>query len=299
MKISFADFARREEPVAVIVHPLYQALYQVTLVVEEDEHLPLGGAIAATSPTPVSPIRCALLSLCLVALVAVTWPASAQHLYYTFDQPSRDGIGKFYMGREISHVMGHRGAGWLERESREHEERTDLLLDALMLEPGDVVADIGAGTGYFSLPMARSVAPGGRVLAVDIQPEMLSIIERRAADQGISNIDLVLGKESNPKLPARSIDVALMVDAYHEFSHPREVMEVVVEALSDSGLVVLVEYRGEDPRVPIKPLHKMTVEQATREMQAVGLERVKLLDILPQQHIMVFARTAGAAILRP
>jgi FkbM family methyltransferase len=244
---------------------------------------------------PVAPNpRGALLSLCLVVLVFATWPAGAQHLYYSFGQPSRDGIGKFYMGREISHVMGHRGAGWLERASREREERTDLLLEALMLEPGDVVADIGAGTGYFSLPMARSVAPGGRVLAVDIQPEMLSIIERRAANEGITNIDLVLGTESDPKLPASGVDVVLMVDAYHEFSHPREVMEVVVDALSDRGLVVLVEYRGEDPRVPIKPLHKMTVEQATREMAAVGLERVKLVDILPQQHIMVFARAADA-----
>ena len=162
-----------------------------------------------------------------------------------------------------------------------------------MLKPGDVVADIGAGTGYFSLPIARSVAPGGRVLAVDIQPEMLAIIERRSAEEGITNIDRILATESDPKLPPGSIDVVLMVDAYHEFSHPREVMEGVVKSLSDRGLVVLVEYRGEDPRVPIKPLHKMTVDQATREMEAVGLELVKLLDILPQQHIMVFGRTAA------
>ena len=234
-----------------------------------------------------------LLSLCLVVLVLGPWHAGAQHLHYVFEQPSRDGIGKYYMGREIAHVMGHRGAGWLERDSREQEERTDLLLDALVLEPGDVVADIGAGTGYFSLPMARTVSPDGRVLAVDIQPEMLSIIEQRASKEGITNIDRILATETDPRLPADSVDVVLMVDAYHEFSHPREVMERVVEALSDRGRVVLVEYRGEDPRVPIKPLHKMTVEQATREMEAVGLALVKLLDILPQQHILVFGRAAA------
>jgi ubiquinone/menaquinone biosynthesis C-methylase UbiE len=219
--------------------------------------------------------------------------AVAQHLHYVYEKPSRDGTGKYYMGREIAHVMGHLGAGWLERSSREQEERTDLLLDSLELRPGDVVADIGAGTGYFALPMAALVRPGGRVLAVDIQPEMLSIIERRTQQEGIFNVETVLATATDPRLPAGTIDLVLLVDAYHEFSHPREVMQQVVAGLSDRGRVVLVEYRGEDPRVPIKPLHKMTVDQANREMEAVGLKLLEVQDILPQQHILVFAKRPG------
>ena len=186
--------------------------------------------------------------------------------------------------------MGHLGAGWLERPDREREERTDLLLRLLALQPGDVVADIGAGTGYFALPMAAMVGTEGRVLAVDIQPEMLAIIERRARAAGTANVEPVLATEQDPRLPSGAVDVVLLVDAYHEFSHPREVMERVVESLSPRGRVVLVEYRGEDPRVPIKPLHKMTVAQAEREMAAVGLALTDLHDDLPLQHVMVFQR---------
>ena len=198
---------------------------------------------------------------------------------YEFRTASRDGIGKFYMGREISHVMGHLGAGWLERPNREAEERTDLLIDNLPLEPGSVAADIGAGTGYFSLPMARRVGTDGRVLAVDIQPEMLAIVEERAGTENLANIDTILASETDPRLPASTVDLALLVDAYHEFSYPREVMEGVVEGLKPGGRVVLIEYRGEDPRVPIKPLHKMTAEQAIAEMKAVGLDWETTLDL--------------------
>ena len=231
-------------------------------------------------PAPV------LLVLCL----AVSSGLAVADDIYQYRDASRDGIGKLYMGREIAHVMGHRGAGWLERPTREQEERTDLLLTGMALEPGDVVADIGAGTGYFSLPMARQVGPAGRVLAVDIQPEMLAIIERRMLAEEVFNIELILASESDPRLPAGSVDVVLMVDAYHEFSHPREVMERVVASLSDRGRVVLVEYRGEDPEVPIKRLHKMTVQQASREMAAVGLELETVRDELPRQHLMIFRR---------
>jgi SAM-dependent methyltransferase len=234
------------------------------------------------------------LAIYLVLAATLSAPASAQHAHYLFGQPSRDGIGKFYMDREIAHVMGHLGAGWLERPSREREERTDLLLEALGLQPGDVVADLGAGTGYFSLPMARAVSPGGRVLAVDIQPEMLAIIDKRVALENVSNIETILATETDPNLPAGAVDLVLLVDAYHEFSHPLEVMARVEAALSERGRVVLVEYRGEDPEVPIKPLHKMTVVQAAREMEAVGLALVNLEDTLPTQHIMVFGRAAGA-----
>lgn len=212
---------------------------------------------------------------------------------YTTGPASRDGIGKFYFGREISQVMGHLGAGWLERPSREREERTDLLIERLPLGPGDTAADLGAGTGYFSLPMAERVGPEGRVLAVDIQPEMLQIINERLEREGIANVDTLLATESDPRLPPDSVDMLLMVDAYHEFSYPHEVMLGVVRGLKPGGRVVLIEYRGEDPRVPIKRLHKMTQAQAITEMQAVGLEWVETLDVLPQQHFMVFRKPAG------
>lgn len=213
---------------------------------------------------------------------------------YQFRSASRDGIGKVYMGREISHVMGHLGAGWLERPSREAEERTDLLIQNLPLEPGAVAADIGAGTGYFSLPMAQRVGADGRVLAVDIQPEMLAIIAERAEAENVGNISTILATETDPRLPADTVDLALLVDAYHEFSYPREVMQGVVFGLKPGGRVVLIEYRGEDPRVPIKRLHKMTARQAIAEMEAVGLVWEENLDFLPQQHFLVF-RKPGAA----
>jgi len=202
---------------------------------------------------------------------------------------SRDGTGKYYMGREISLVMGHLGAGWLERPTREREERTDLLLENLGIAAGDTVADLGAGTGFFTLPMARR-AHEGRVLAADIQPEMLAIIERRLENADIDNVRLILATETDPRLPPDSLDLVLIVDAYHEFSYPYEVMRGAVAALKAGGRVVLIEYRGEDPAVPIKPLHKMTEAQARAEMKAVGLEFVENRDFLPQQHFLVFRK---------
>ena len=210
---------------------------------------------------------------------------------YTLTEASPDGIGKVYQGREISFVMGHQGAGWLERPTREAEERTDLLLDNLPLKADDVVADIGAGTGYFSLPIAARV-PQGRVLAVDIQQEMLDIVAGRAKSAGIANVEPVLATETDPRLPPGTVDLVLLVDAYHEFSHPREVMTGIVRGLKKGGRVVLIEYRGEDPAVPILELHKMTQAQARKEMTAVGLEWVETKDVLPQQHFMVFRKPA-------
>ncbi len=202
---------------------------------------------------------------------------------------SRDGIGKFYLDREISHVMGHRGAAWLERDDREREERTDLLIENLPLDVDSVVADIGAGTGYFTFPVAARV-PKGEVLAVDIQPEMLEIIERRIERSGVSNVRTVRGAVDNPNLPAASVDLAFIVDAYHEFSHPREMGEAIVTALKPGGRLVLIEYRAEDPRVPIKRLHKMSEAQARREMAAIGLEWQNTGTFLPQQHFLVFVK---------
>lgn len=195
------------------------------------------------------------------------------------------------MGREISQVMGHRGAAWLERPQRVQEERSDLLMQSLALDPTDVVADLGAGTGYFSFPIARQV-PNGTVLAVDIQPEMLAIIQQRVSKYGIPNVVPVLASECDPALGENSVDVVLLVDAYHEFSCPREVMGAVATALKPGGRVLLVEYRGEDPDVGIKPLHTMTLDQAEKEMAAVGLTLVSVSDVLPKQHLMTFQKIA-------
>ena len=201
--------------------------------------------------------------------------------------PSRDGIGKVYLGREISFVMGHLAAGWLERPEREQEERTDLLLSALPLRPDSVVADIGAGTGYFSIPIARR-APEGRVLAVDIQPQMLELLREQSRMSGVTNVEPVLGRVDDPRLPVASVDVAIMIDAYHEFDHPWEMMRALRKAMKPDGRVVLVEYRAEDPTVPIKPLHKMSVDQVRREMTAAGFVLDRVDARLPRQHILLF-----------
>ncbi len=228
----------------------------------------------------------ALLTACLQPAAA---DRAAGEAAYEQRVPSRDGIGKLYMGREISRVMGHQGIGWLERPDREAEERTDLVVEAMELAPDAVVADIGAGSGYFSFRIAGAV-PEGRVLAVDIQPEMLEVIDRRRRDRGVANVESVLGTESDPRLPAGTVDAALLVDAYHEFSHPREMMAAISAALRPGGRVFLVEYRAEDPSVPIKPLHKMTERQARRELEAAGLRFVENRRLLPQQHFLVFEK---------
>ena len=232
----------------------------------------------------------------LILLVLASTPALAQDSWYETKRPSRDGIGKVYMGREISHVMGHLGAGWLERIERVQEERTDLLIENLELAADYVVADIGAGTGYFSFPLSARL-PDGKVLAVDIQPEMLAIIESRKSSglNGASgdNIETILGAEANPNLPDNAVDLILMVDAYHEFSYPREMGEAMVSALKPGGRIALVEYRMEDPTVPIKRLHKMSERQAKKEMRALGLTFVENKDFLPQQHLLIFEKPAS------
>ncbi len=208
---------------------------------------------------------------------------------YSQRSPSRNGTGKVYMGREISKVMGHRGANWLERPAREKKERPDLLVDSLPLDPSDTVADIGAGTGYLSFRVASRV-PQGNILAVDIQPEMLNMMRERIDERGVENVTPVRGTVTDPQLPADSVDLAYMVDAYHEFSHPYEMMAALTEDLTPGGRVVLVEYPREDPSIPIKTLHKMTEAQAKKEMRAVGLEWVETKDMLPRQHFMVFRK---------
>lgn len=199
--------------------------------------------------------------------------------------PDPDGIGKVYLGREIAQVMGHQGAGWLERSSREIEEEPRKVMKALQLQPNSVVADIGAGTGYFSVRMAAQV-PQGKVYAVDVQPEMLEILN----DRKVANLEPILGSQTDPNLPENSVDLALMVDAYHEFEFPQEMMAGIVRSLKPRGRVVLVEYRAENPFVLIKPLHKMSQRQVRQEMGAAGLKYVETRNGLPQQHIMIFEK---------
>lgn len=208
---------------------------------------------------------------------------------YEFRRASPDGIGKFYMGREISHVMGHRGAAWLERPAREREERTDLLIENLPLQANSIVADIGAGTGYFSFSIAERV-PEGKVLAVDIQQEMLDIIAARKVSAVVDNVEPILGDERDPGLPDSAVDLILIVDAYHEFSFPREMGDAMARSLRPGGRLILIEYRAEDPDVFIKPLHKMSEAQAIAEMRAAGLAWERTESFLPQQHFLVFRR---------
>jgi ubiquinone/menaquinone biosynthesis C-methylase UbiE len=197
------------------------------------------------------------------------------------------GIGTYYLGREIAEVMGHQGADWLDRPGRENEENPKALLAALELQPGEVVADVGAGTGYYSFRMAPAVA---KVLAVDIQQEMLDLLDAKARKLGITNVTSVLGTITDPKLPAGGVDLALLVDVYHEFDHPIEMMAAIRAALKPGGRVVQVEFRGEDPAVPIKTLHKMTEAQARKEMDSFGLTWKKTIATLPWQHVLVYTK---------
>lgn len=230
-----------------------------------------------------------LLSGCLLAEPA----PKPDPLYETREEHSRDGIGKFFMGREIAHVMGHLAADWLERPEREREEKTEQMLDALKFREGEVVADIGCGSGYISRRIAQRVGKEGLVYGVDIQPEMLELLTARAKDAGLENIKPVLGENADPKLPPASCDTMIMVDVYHEFDQPFEMMEAMVKALKPGGRIVFVEYRGEDPDVPIKPLHKVTEAQVRKEMSVQALEFEGNLGDLPWQHVLVFRKPKG------
>lgn len=239
-----------------------------------------------------SSLRIALVGLvCLVSLACQSTGLLSEGRIYQQQQPSRDGIGKIYMGREISHVMGHEGAYWLERPSRELQEHPQLVVDLLDLQPTNAVADIGAGTGYMTVRLANKV-PEGKVYAVDVQPEMIDLLDQRLLEEAITSVKPVLGTIDNPNLPSESLDLALMVDAYHEFEYPHEMMTHLVSALKPGGRVVLAEYRAENPLVLIKRLHKMSEKQVKREMQAVGLKWLKTDESLPQQHLLFFEKPA-------
>jgi SAM-dependent methyltransferase len=226
-------------------------------------------------------------------LPIAAWPQQVtggtnRYAYQLVHNP--DGIGKFYMGREIARVMGHESADWLERPERVAEEQPDQLVSMLNLRRGEIVADIGAGTGYFTRRLAQAVGPAGRVLAEDVQPEMITLLRNLNARLGFTNITPILGTVTDPRLPPASVDLALMVDVYHEFDLPYEMMQAICLALKPGGLLILVEYRGEDPRVPIKPLHKMTEAQVKREMSVLPLDWVQTIERLPRQHIIAFKK---------
>jgi len=234
----------------------------------------------------------AVFAAFLAPAPAADSPVSITNRYEVRAQHDRDGIGKFYLGREIARVMGHQAADWLERPERDEEEHTEKLVEHLRAKPGDVVADIGCGTGYFSRRLAKKCSPGGRVLAVDIQPEMLELLTNKMAAAGITNVVPVLGTITDPNLPAAAVDLAFMVDVYHELDHPFEMMQAIVKSLKPGGRVVFVEFRGEDPAVPIKRLHKMTEAQLKKEMAVLPLEWVETIGVLPRQHIIVFRKKA-------
>jgi protein-L-isoaspartate O-methyltransferase len=215
---------------------------------------------------------------------------SATNRYEIRKEHDPNGIGKFFMGREIAHVMGHQAADWLERPERDQEERPDLLISALKLNPGDAVADIGAGTGYYTRRLAKLVGDKGKVYAVEIQQEMLDLLTNKMAELNIRNVQPVLGTVTDPKLPGSSLDLIFMVDVYHEFDFPYEMIDAMCRSLKPGGRMVFVEFRGEDPKVPIKLVHKMTEAQVRKEMSLHPLQWVETVGILPWQHIIIFQR---------
>ena len=208
---------------------------------------------------------------------------------YTVKQGDPNGINKWYMGRQIAHVMSHYGIDWLERPERQYEENTALLLKNLDLKPGMNFADIGAGSGYYSNLISKRIG-NGKVFAVDVEPEMITYLNDRIKKEKLSNIVTVLGSETSVSLPALSMDMMLLVDVYHEFSFPYEMGLSMFKSLKPNGKLVLVEFRSEDKSVPIKTIHKMSEAQAVKELQMAGFRLEKNIDNLPWQHCMVFVK---------
>jgi ubiquinone/menaquinone biosynthesis C-methylase UbiE len=209
---------------------------------------------------------------------------------YTYKRGDFNGIGKWYMGREIAHVMGYQGINWLERSEREKEEDVSTLIKNMKIRADDTIADIGAGSGYHVFKISP-LAENGLVYAVDIQLEMFNVIELKTKSMGILNVKTILGSEKSINLPVQSLDKILMVDVYHEFSYPSEMIESIKNTLKPNGLLFLIEYRGEDSKVPIKKIHKMTEVQSVLEMEAAGFKLKENIDNLPWQHCMIFEKS--------
>lgn len=229
------------------------------------------------------------LFLLSFSLLQCNGQQSSKEGEYTIKSGDPSGIGKWYMGREIAHVMGYQGMGWLERSEREEEENTTKLIANMNIEAGDTIADIGAGSGYHVFKMAPK-ASDGLVYGVDIQQEMLDAMQEKKETTGIHNIKLIKGSEKSVNLPENSVDKVLMVDVYHEFSFPIEMIASIKKALRPDGQIYLIEYRGEDQNIPIKRLHKMTEKQAVKEMEAAGMKLQKNVSNLPWQHCMIFVK---------
>ena len=222
-------------------------------------------------------------------VIGIAWEVAPPRAVAQQRSPRRDPPGT-YMGRPIADVMGFQGADWLFRDEREAEEQPEQMLDALKIQPGATVADVGAGAGYTSLRLAKRVGPRGTVLATDVQPQMLAMLRDNAKAAGVKNIKPVRATQTDVNLPEGSVDLALMVDVYHEASDPEALLAGLRKALKPGGRLVLVEFRGEDPQVPIKPEHKMTLAQVRRELEPQNFLYVESLEFLPWQHIIVFEK---------
>ncbi|MBN8859693.1 MAG: class I SAM-dependent methyltransferase [Sphingobacteriales bacterium] len=236
--------------------------------------------------------------ICIILVVAMVFPAcntaqeknkalTATDTVYTYGRKTAGGTGKYYMGREIAHMIGPGGISWLERDDRQQEENTKLAIEKMELQPTSVVADIGAGSGYYSFKIAQKVLRG-KVYAVDVQPEMIAFLQKQKATLKDSVVEIVKGDSVSPHLPDHSIDLAIMVDVYHELEYPHELLQSLKKALKPNGKILLIEYRGEDPGIPIKPLHKMTAAQADKEMEANGFTLYSKGEFLPIHHFLMY-----------
>lgn len=234
----------------------------------------------------------AALALCVLAPLLAAQDQPKPSRYEIRKEHDPDGIGKFYLGREIAQVMSHLGAGWLERPEREKEEHTSKLLPPLKIKPGDCVLDLGAGSGYYTMKLAEIVGEKGKVYALDIQPEMLDLIRKRVKAAKLANVELVRNTETELKVAPGSIDLILLVDVYHELAYPYEVTVEMVKALKPGGRLVFVEFRLEDDNVPIKLVHKMSEKQVLKEMEGHALRHVETQRHLPWQHVIIFAKKA-------
>ncbi len=208
---------------------------------------------------------------------------------YTYKNASADGIGKFYFGREIAHVMGAAGSDWLERGDRNKEENTNLAIAKINLPANGIVADIGAGTGYYSFKLSAKV-PKGKVYAVEVQDEMIAYLNNKKVALQDTIVKIVKGTGLSPNLPLNSVDLVIMVDVYHELQYPHEMLQAISKSLKPDGKILLIEYRGEDASVPIKPLHKITIVQVTEELNANGFSLTEDGEFLPIQHYLLFSK---------
>ncbi|AZI26794.1 class I SAM-dependent methyltransferase [Pedobacter sp. G11] len=229
-----------------------------------------------------------LFSIYLLTAVQIT--VAQEQSTYTFKKPSANGTGKVYMGREIAHVMSFEGVEWLERNSRVKEENTNLAVVSLPLKNNSIVADIGAGSGFYTFRVAQRI-PKGKIYAVEIQDEAITFLKKKASDDRYANVTVIKGNEQSPNLPANSIDLAFMVDVYHELQYPAAYLSALKKALKPNGQLLLLEYKAEDPAVAIKPEHKMSVTQVKKELSANGFKLVKNGTFLPLQHFLLFEKT--------